>query len=118
MENYWKCSSNAALCQDPKECLQCSLNRDCNFCRHRGEDICSSCGNLVGRGAGHGAGKEAGEEQYLTEHGKYVLRFAQTHGISIAEAHGHPMVKAHRAALRQLNECRAFAAGEMFVPGA
>lgn len=31
----------------------------------------------------------------LNPHGEYVLKFAKNHGMSIAEAHEHPMVKAH-----------------------
>jgi len=35
------------------------------------------------------------DESLLNEHGKYVLRYAKNHGISIAEAHKAPIVQAH-----------------------
>ena len=35
------------------------------------------------------------EPPLLNTHGEYVLKFAKNHGISVAEAYVHPMVKAH-----------------------
>lgn len=37
----------------------------------------------------------ATDESLFNEHGKYVVRYARNNGISIAEAHEAPMVKAH-----------------------
>lgn len=45
MGSNWKCSSNAALCQDPRECKQCSLGESCRGCRNRFTDLCSRCRN-------------------------------------------------------------------------
>lgn len=36
-----------------------------------------------------------GTGSLLNKHGEYVVKFAENHGISIAEAHEHPTVKAH-----------------------
>lgn len=43
MQNHWKCSSNAALCQDPEECKQCSLGESCRGCKNQLTELCSSC---------------------------------------------------------------------------
>ncbi len=48
MESKWQCSSNAALCQDPEECRQCSLNERCWSCRNKFTNLCSSCQNKAG----------------------------------------------------------------------
>jgi len=40
----------------------------------------------------------------LNEHGKYAIKFAQNHGISINEALEHPTVKAHAEVINSLNE--------------
>ena len=32
---------------------------------------------------------------YLNEHGKYIVKYARNHGISISEAQNAPMVRAH-----------------------
>ena len=45
MQNHWKCSSNAALCQDPQECKQCSLGESCRGCKNQFTELCSSCWN-------------------------------------------------------------------------
>lgn len=38
---------------------------------------------------------EDSDGSLLNEHGKYVVKYAKNHGISIAEAQEAPMVKAH-----------------------
>lgn len=52
--------------------------------------------------------KDIDENQYLSEHGKFVLQFARNHGISIEEAHKHPTVIAHKEAWSHLKECFDF----------
>jgi hypothetical protein len=37
------------------------------------------------------------DDAILNEHGKYVAKFAENHGISIDKANEEPMVKAHLA---------------------
>ncbi len=126
MGSHWKCSSNATLCQNPEECKVCSLNENCMSCRNRDRGVCTSCKNYnyreseegVGIRASESTACDAAENELFSEHGKYVIQFARNHGISISEAYGHPMVKAHKEALQHLNECRAFAAGDWFIPGA
>ena len=43
MESRWECSSNAAACRNPGECMLCSLHEDCRFCRNRDGESCRSC---------------------------------------------------------------------------
>ncbi len=45
MQNHWKCSSNAALCQDPEECKRCSLGESCRGCKNQFTKLCSRCRN-------------------------------------------------------------------------
>lgn len=52
---------------------------------------------------------------YLSEHGKYVAQFARNHGISTAEAHEHPTVKAHKEAINHLMECERFYNGTLRI---
>lgn len=67
---------------------------------------------------GRGAGEGAGMDKCLNDYGEYVCQFAKNHGISTAEAHGHPMVKAYEEAAAHLRECRMLAQGNGFIPGA
>ena len=48
MESGWKCSSNAALCQNPMECRECSLNQDCRSCTNKFTEACGVCRNQEG----------------------------------------------------------------------
>lgn len=58
--------------------------------------------------------KDIEENQYLSEHGKYVMQFARNHGISMEEAYRHPVVIAHAEALSHLRECFMFENGWRF----
>lgn len=105
LKSKWQCSSNAAVCENPEECVECSLHENCISCINREKGLCKDCSN-------------AGMIQILSKHEKYVLKFAQKHGITIAEAYEHQMAKAYKEELIHINECGTFAAGEMFIPGA
>lgn len=48
MESGWKCSSNAALCQNPMECRECSLNENCHSCTNKFTEACAICRNRHG----------------------------------------------------------------------
>lgn len=48
MESGWKCSSNAALCQNPMECRECSLNQSCQSCVNKFTETCGICRNREG----------------------------------------------------------------------
>lgn len=52
---------------------------------------------------------------YLSEHGKYVAQFARNHGITVEEAHQHPMVIAHKEAWDHLRECFKFENGNLRI---
>lgn len=47
-ESGWKCSSNAAGCQNPMECRECSLNQNCHSCVNRFTEVCDICRNREG----------------------------------------------------------------------
>ncbi len=44
-QGNWRCSSNAVLCQDPRECKQCSLGESCRGCRNQFTELCNRCRN-------------------------------------------------------------------------
>lgn len=48
MESGWKCSSNAALCQNPMECRECSLYENCHGCVNKFTEVCIMCKNRTG----------------------------------------------------------------------
>jgi hypothetical protein len=76
-----------------KTCNDCGSNLDhgetCEC--HKDKDY-SWLEELVFIDTGSPEGKD---ESLLNDHGKYVVKFAKNHGISIAEAQKYPTVKAH-----------------------
>jgi len=63
-------------------------------------EICLSCleeQDTVRAGVDYAVPVMRGNGELLNEHGKYVLKYAKNHGISVHDAHNAPMVKAHLA---------------------
>jgi len=74
-----------------------------SVCKNEADPLCKGCGKCSSdyKSTLRESYGECGE--LLNEHGKYLVRFARNHGLSIADAHNKPMIKAHYAAMQYLN---------------